>query len=244
MKPRPFPAVLPHGALREVLPNVFVVRGSMKMGPMQFSRNMTVIREGDRLVLVNTVRLDDSGLAALDALGTVTDVIRLAGFHGSDDPFYKDRYDCTVHALEGQTYFSGLDPRKGEIYFEPDVLLSEDSPLPVEGASLYVISTKPTEGLLRIPHSGGTLVAGDCLQNWATPDAQFNFLAKVGMRVMGFLKPAQLGPEWAKQLKPDRGQIGSILDLGFVNLVPAHGASILGDASERFRPAIERYCAG
>ena len=38
---------------------------------------MVVVREGERLVLVNTVRLNDAGLEALDALGTVTDTIRV-----------------------------------------------------------------------------------------------------------------------------------------------------------------------
>lgn len=39
---------------------------------------MTVVRNGDRLVLVNSVRLDDNGLAALEKLCKVTDV----GFSG------------------------------------------------------------------------------------------------------------------------------------------------------------------
>jgi hypothetical protein len=234
---------MPHGALQEVLPDVFVVRGTMGMGPMRFSRNMAVIREGDRLVVVNSVRLNDQGLAQLDALGTVTDVIRIAGFHGSDDPFYKDRYGCAVHAIEGQTYFSGLDPRKGEIYFEPDHLLTAGSPLPLDGASLYVLSTRMSEGILRIPHGGGTIIVGDCLQNWAKADAQFNLLARIGMWGMGFLKPAQIGPEWAKAMKPAKAEMLGILDLDFDHLVPAHGDTVVGGAKPLFRPTIERYAA-
>ena len=63
-----------------MLPGVWMVTGSMSIGPTTFSRNMQVLKQGDELVLVNTVRLDDAGLEALDALGRVTHVVRLAGF--------------------------------------------------------------------------------------------------------------------------------------------------------------------
>ena len=59
-------------------------------------------------MLINSLRLDEEGLAKLDELGKVTDVIRLGGFHGSDDPFYKERYGATSWAIEGQVYFNGV----------------------------------------------------------------------------------------------------------------------------------------
>jgi hypothetical protein len=89
---RPFPPSLPHGDIKEVLPELFFVAGSIGMPgpiPLRFSRNMTIVRGGERLVLVNALRLDEGGLAALDKLGKVTDVIRLAANHGSDDPFLR-----------------------------------------------------------------------------------------------------------------------------------------------------------
>ncbi len=220
---------------------MFIVTGTIGMGPMKFSRNMVVLRQADRLVLVNTVRLDDAGLAALDDLGKVSDVIRLAGFHGSDDPFYKDRYGCTVSAVRGQTYFSGLNPKKGKVYFTPDEYLDADSQLPVEGASLYVFNTEPSEGILRIPAEGGTLITGDSLQNWAKADRYFNFPGKLIMRAMGFLKPNQLGPAWVKQIKPNPSEVAGVLDLDFANLLPSHGAPVLGDAADKFRPTIGAY---
>src|SRR5437868_15397210 len=93
--PRPFPSAPAHGEINEVLPGLYFVTGGMKMPgplPVRFSRNMTVVKQGDRVVLVNTVRLGDAGLAAIDKLGKVTDIIRLAGNDGADDPFYADRY--------------------------------------------------------------------------------------------------------------------------------------------------------
>ena len=59
-----------HGKIEEVLNNVFFVTGTMKnefFGSMwQFSRNMIIVREDDKLTLLNSVRLDDNGLAELD----------------------------------------------------------------------------------------------------------------------------------------------------------------------------------
>ncbi len=71
--PRPFPTALPHGELREVMPGIHFVTGTMKMGgPLRFSRNMTVVREGDRLMLRSAttwgLRVRD-GASLRDALG-------------------------------------------------------------------------------------------------------------------------------------------------------------------------------
>jgi hypothetical protein len=76
------------------LPDIFFVTGTMRMPgpvPVSFSRNMTVVREAGRLVIINSLRLDEQSLRSLDALGKVTDVIRIAGFHGMDDPTRKLR---------------------------------------------------------------------------------------------------------------------------------------------------------
>lgn len=84
-QPRPFPAAMLHDELRELLPGMYLVAGIVGMPgplPVRFSRNMTVVREGDRLALVNTVRLDEAGLTALDAFVKVTDGVRLAANRG------------------------------------------------------------------------------------------------------------------------------------------------------------------
>ncbi len=95
--------------------------------PVRFSRNMTIVQEGERLVLVNSVRLNEEGLARLDALGKVSDVIRLAGFHGMDDPFYADRYGAKVWAVKGQRYVAGFKTRSERTYFAPDVEFYHDT---------------------------------------------------------------------------------------------------------------------
>jgi hypothetical protein len=240
MPDRTFPPALSHGALREVLPNIHFVTGTVAMPgplPVRFSRNMTIVREGERLVLINSIRLDDAGLRELDKLGKVTDVIRLAANHGLDDPFYQDRYGAKVWAVEGQRYTSGFDTKKTETYFEPDAFMSDGTELPLSKARLYLIHSTPPEALLILDD---VIVAGDCLQNWGKSDAYFTLLAKMLMPLMGFMKPHNIGPGWLKQCNPPKDDLRKILDLEFVNVLPAHGEPVLGKARELYRAAIER----
>ncbi len=237
---------MPHGEIHEVLGGIYMVTGTVGLPgplPVRFSRNMVIVRTDAGLVLVNTVRLDDAGLAALDALGKVTDVIRLAGNHGADDPFYRERYKAKVWALAGQRYTPGFDTNAKDVYLEPDVAIDETTKLPVPGAKLITIHSTPPEGLLLLEAHGGTLVAGDCLQHWAAPDAYFNWLARPMMRLMGFIQPHNVGPAWLKQSKPPKEDLRALLDLTFTNVLPAHGGAVLGDARERYRPTVERVTA-
>src|SRR5262249_50191386 len=161
--------------------------------PVRFSRNMTVVRQGERLILVNSVRLDDAGLAALDQLGKVTDVVRLAANHGMDDPFYADPYGAKVWVVKGQRYTAGFDTRSPKTYFTPSGELDASTTLPIEGARLISIQSSPPEGLLLLSSHDGVIVSGDCLQNWAEPDAYFSWLGRVMMKGMGFIKPTNIG---------------------------------------------------
>jgi hypothetical protein len=240
---KPHPPALPHGEIREIFPDIHFVTGTIGMPgplPVRFSRNMTIVREGDRLVLFNTVRLDDAGLAALDKLGKVTDVVRLAANHGMDDPFYRERYKAKVWAVKGQRYTSGFNTSATDVYFEADVEMDAKTELPVAGARLYLIDSKPPEGLIHLERHGGTVVVGDCLQHWHQPDAYFNWLGKTMMKMMGFIKPHNVGPGWLKQCKPPKEQLRGILDLDFKNVMTSHGAEVVGGAHDHFKPAIER----
>ena len=77
--------VWPHGEIEEIFPDIFFVTGTNKTTynsiDFQASRNMLVIREGQALTLINTVRLDDEGLMALDELGQVTHIVRLGALN-------------------------------------------------------------------------------------------------------------------------------------------------------------------
>jgi len=240
--PRPFPAALPHGELREILPNIFFVTGTIELpGPVsvRFSRNMIVVRVGERLVLVNTVRLDDAGLAELDKLGKVTDIIRVAANHGMDDPFYADRYQAKTHVIRGQRYTAGFDTKAENTYFAPDAELDADSPLPIAGASVHIFRSDPPEALLVLDRpEGGVAIAGDSLQHIEKADPYFNFLGRTMLKLMGFIKPYQVGPGWLKSGKPPASDLEAILDLPIEHVLPSHGSPVLGNAKEKFRASI------
>lgn len=238
-----FPKVNPHGELRELFDNLFFVKGGVRMMPgISCSRNMTVVRDGTSLTLINSMRLNDEGLAALEALGKVEHVIRIAGFHGIDDPFYKDRYDATVWTVEGMKYSKGLSAPTAEskTYFDADEELNAESVLPIAGASLYHFQKGAVpEGLIVVDRDGGIVIAGDSLQHWHKSDEFFSFLAKPMMKMMGFMKPHNLGPGWIKSAKPNHDEVRGILDLDFDNVLPVHGDEVIGGAKELYRPAIE-----
>jgi len=239
--PRPFLPVRPHGELEEVFPDVFRLPGSINFGLMRFGRNMTVIRQDGGLVLINSVRMDEPGLATLEALGEVRHILRIGGWHGADDAFYKDRYGCPATSVKGQRYFDGFVAEKGNTYFESDHQIDADSELPIDGASLYVIHTTPPEAILRIPAGGGTLITSDALQHWPRTDERFNFLGWVGMSLGGMVKPHTMMKPWVDKYKPPREEIAGILELDFDNVLPGHGEAVIGGALEKFRPAIEAY---
>lgn len=242
-----FPPAAPHGELEEVLPDIFFVQGTvqLKKPRLSFSRNMTVIRHEGELTLVNTVRLDEAGLERLDALGEVKHVVRIAGFHGMDDPFYKDRYGAEVWAVKGQKYARGFDNTKAEArtYFEADVEMSADTALPFPGAKLIVIEGETPEALVWLERDGGILITGDALQNWRGADPYFSLMAKIMMRFMGFLKPHNVGPGWLKQAKPRREDLATLLKHDFDKVLPSHGETVMSEAKAAYRPALERALA-
>lgn len=240
----------PHGELEVVFDGIWFVRGGVKMPmmmPMKIGRSMTIVRGDDGgLTLFNTMRLTDAGLAALEALGPVTHVVRLAGFHGRDDGFYRDRYGARVLAIEGQSYVRGLGGKKSPPPFmEPDEWLLEGSSLPIADATLRVFpSSDPAEAVCLIDREGGILITGDSLQHTPAPDEFFNLPAKIMMKRFGFFKPHNVGPGWLEFAHPSAADVRSMLDLDFEHVLPGHGTAVLGGAKGKFRPALEGELKG
>lgn len=237
----------PHGPIRKVFEGVWFVRGGIKMPmlmPLKFSRAMTIVRGRGGLVLFNSMRLSGAGLAEVESLGEVKHVVRLAGFHGRDDGFYRDRYGATIYAVKGQQYVRGMDPKKSAPYLEPDVWLTAESQLPIDDAKLKIFATSsPPEAVCLLERDGGILIAGDSLQHMPAPDEFFNFVAKIVMKRMGFLKPHNVGPGWLQFASPSVADVRSMLDLDFEHVLPCHGEPVIGGAKEKYRPAIEGYRA-
>ncbi len=241
----------PHSALKKVFDNIWFVRGGWDMPvPLKprISRSMVVIRDGEdgSLTLVNSMKLSQQGLSELDALGSVKQVIRLASMHGADDAFYKERYGAKVYALRGTEYTSGLtvdaDPEKS--YFKPDVYFDKNTGVPLADSSVYVLhSARLKEASILLNRDGGILLSGDYFHNTPCPDEFTNLLAKIGMRLFGLAKACNIGVGWWMMTQPDGKEMRALLDIPFEHVLPIHGEPVIGNARQRFRPAVEKYAA-
>jgi hypothetical protein len=230
-----FPPALPHGPIEEVFPDVFFVSGAMETVlqgmDWKFSRNMTVVRDGDRLIIVNSVRLSEEGLAELDKLGRVTDVVRLGSLHGRDDPFYVDRYNAEYWAMPGMEHETGLKATR--------TLTPDD--LPISDASLFEFhTTQIPEGILRLDREGGILIACDALQNWLSPDEYFSDSSKELMQKMGFFTPANLGPVWVQAASPEGGDFARLKELRFLHALCGHGEPLCDSAHQDYCATFKR----
>lgn len=230
-----FPPALAHNAIEEILPDLFFVSGAMETVLMdldwQFSRNMTIVRDGERLILINTVRLSDDGLKELDRLGRVTDVVRLGALHGRDDAFYLDHYQAQYWAMPG------LEPEE----HPTTQTLSATSPLPIDDAALFQFeTTNIPEGVLHLRRDGGILIACDALQNWLEPDKHFCDASRRRMEQMGFFTPANVGPVWLQAAEPAADDFSRLKVLNYKHVLCGHGQPLLNSAKEEFNATFSR----
>lgn len=230
-----FPKALAHGELHEIFDNVFFVSGAMETVLMdmdwQFSRNMVVVRDEKRLIVINSVRLNDQGLAALDSLGKVTDIIRLGALHGRDDAFYVDRYKANYWAMPGVDNAANLSVNT----------LTADGKLPIKGASLFQFTTSNIpEAIIILPQDGGIAIACDALQNWLSPDEHFCEHSIERMQQMGFFTEANVGPVWQQVAEPEADDFIRLKAVPFKHAVCGHGEPLKERAKEAYLKTFTR----
>ena len=219
-----------HGKIEEVLKDVFFVTGTMRnefFGSMwQFSRNMTIVREDGKLTILNSVRLNDEGLAELEKLGKVVNVVRLGDMHGADDPFYVDRYKAVYWALPGMKMPNGL---------QIDKPLVSGGEMPLKNCRLFEFTTvKRPECILYLDRDGGIMIACDSLQNWVSPDEFFDAGTVSTMQNMNFFQPANLGPAWMYESQPQASDFKRLKEIPFKHAFCGHGIPLLNNAQEAF----------
>ncbi len=231
-----FHEAMPHGEIKEVFKDVFFVSGTMKnefFGSMwQFSRNMTIVRENDELSIINSVRLNDEGLAVLDSLGKVTNVVRLGDMHGVDDPFYLDRYNATYWAIPGMKMPEGI---------KTDRELVEGGPMPFGDATFFQFkTTKRPEGIIRLDREGGIMIACDSLQNWTEPDQFFQDDTVETMKKMGFFVQANLGLAWLHESEPKASDFNELKQIQFEHALCGHGYPLINNAQQQYHATIKK----
>jgi len=224
-----YPQALAHGSIYEVFDDVFFVSGAMETVLMdmdwKFSRNMTIVRDGKRLIIINSIRLNEEVMAELDKLGQVTDVIRLGALHGRDDAFYVDRYNAQYWAMPGVDNEANLKVNE----------LSVEAKLPINDASLFQFTTSQIpEAIIFLKRSDGIAIACDALQNWLSPDEHFCDSSTARMQQMGFFTPANVGPVWLQAAVPAAEDFERLKALPFKHALCGHGEPLLHTAKEDY----------
>lgn len=225
-----FPPALDHGHPVEVFPDLFMVTGSMETvlnaADWKFSRNMIIVRQDGELTLINTIRLDQAGLEALNQLGSVEHVMRLGALHGRDDAFYKHTFNAKLWATEGVNIDDSTSI---------DFNLHEGGGCPLSDGSVFTFrTTNLPESILHLDRHGGILVACDALQNWETDDAYFSDSSRLMMADLGFFKQANFGPLWRQVNEPSEDDFLRLEELTFDHVLCAHGQPLLGGAKQAF----------
>ncbi|MDH3716302.1 MAG: hypothetical protein OET44_20940 [Gammaproteobacteria bacterium] len=226
----------PHDPIAEIFPDVFLLRGSMRVGRgMRISRNMTLLRHDGKLAAINAVRLSPAGEKQLESLGKVTHVIRLGNFHGLDDRYYVDRFGAKFWCQAESRHYS--DP-------PPDQLLEDGVSLPVPDTDLFVFEyTRRPECALLVRRHEGILITCDSLQHWG--DRRYcSILVRAMLPFIGFRRRTLIGPLWLKYMTPRdaslRADFERLLQLPFSHLVNAHGSLLRDNAHAAASAAVRR----
>lgn len=230
-----FAPAYPHDSIEKIFDDVYLVHGSIHMGPcMRMNRNMLIIVNNQELTLINPIRLNDAALNELDTLGQVTSIIRLGDFHGLDDEFYLNRYQCDFWAQEGQATYKNPTPNK---------VISTSCKPPIKNASFFIFeSAKYPEAALLL-NEQKLLITTDSIQfydGWQ----YFSSLTKFAFKLIGFKQGVNIGPPWLKRVTPKNGSLKNdfekLMELGFNHLIAAHGNILTNNTKEKIRAEIDR----
>ena len=229
-----YPPVYPHKPIAELFPNVYWVHGSIKMAPgMSINRNMLIVRNGDKLTLINPVRINADEEKTLLSMGTIKHVLRLGDFHGLDDPYYIDKFGAEFWCQEGQSTYP--EP-------VPDHVINANLHPPIENAEFVIFASAEYPEAALFLKDQRLLITTDAVQyykDWTYVSA----LARLIMPLIGFKKDLLIGKPWLKKVTPKggsmRGDFERLLELDFDHLISAHGSILRDTAKSRLRDVVE-----
>jgi len=231
-----FPAAQPQDPIVELLPDLFLVRGSMTFGPGRISRNMVVIRHDGELSLIGAVRMPPEGEARLESLGKVAHVIRLCAGHGLDDAYSVKRF--------GARFWAADDTQAVYTNPKPDVTFDEGDELPIGSSTVVRFrGILGSEVALVWHRNDGVVITGDALQHYDDWH-RFNFGGWLFSRLSGFVPGTVVGPMWRRLFSYDDAQLrasfDTLLNTDFRHAVALHGTFVRANARERIIQAVDR----
>ncbi len=216
----------PHGEIRQIFDDIFFVSGTNKTVhdgvQLQHSRNMIIVREEGKLSLINSVRLTDTGLIALEKLGQVDKVIRIGAFHGRDDAFYVHKYQAALWALPGMHDQHGC---------HIDVEFTAQGQQPFANCSLLIFATATfPEAVIHIKQHDGILLSCDSIKNWLGTDEYFSEQTAAAYQEQGFFGKATISKIWQQAMAVKATDFERLKELSFRHLLSAHGEPLLDTA--------------
>ncbi len=252
-----------HGGIQRLADDVFFVRGRMRSTPKRsifarlfvyFSRTMTIVRHRNErgeyeLALFNTLRMSEAGLAQVEKLGKITNIVRLGSFHGVDDAYYVQRYDAQYWIVDGMRSADGLEsvPRSLGETSPDDAAAPEHKAGPILGAQAFIFKDiRYPEAIYILPPNAarpGVAISTDSIQNHRSIwDWDNSFFVSLSIWRIGLLGKARLGPIWLREQAPRRAQTPNpqdkhthiarffrpqfarlLRDYDFDMLIPGHG---------------------
>lgn len=219
---------LKHGPIQQIFPNIFMVTGinitHHDGKELQHSRNMIIYKEENKLTLINTVKLTETGLSELEKLGDITNIVRIGAFHGRDDAFYKSRYHAKLWALENM---------QDENHAQIDFILEPNANMPFERCAIFPFQTSSfPEAVIYIDEHDGILITCDSVKNWIQPDEFFSKETASLYQKLGFFHTASIADVWIGATKTKQADFETILTLPFQHLLSAHGKPLLDNAKD------------
>lgn len=230
-----YPPAFAHGNIQEVFPDIFFVTSTSicehEGNVIQKSNNMVIVRDGKQLTLINTLRLNEEGLKALENLGMVSNVVRIGAFHDTYDLFYLDRYKAKFWALRGMIHHNNR---------QADFLIGETDTMPFPKASFFTFkTTSQPEAIIHIDREGGILITCDSIKNWTRIDEYFSKKTGKEFLEQGLIKPLSIDKVWLGAMNPKNSDFESMKKLNFRHLISAHGEPNKDTADKQLLPVLE-----
>jgi len=225
-----YPPAYPHDPITQIYPDVFLVHGSIKMGPgLSLNRNMIILKEKEVLTLINPVRMNDSELSVLDSMGKVKNIIRLGDFHGLDDQFYLDRYECDFWCQTGQgTYKTPI----------PTIIIDQNTKTPISNAVFFIFKTSIYPEAAIYLSNYKLLITTDAIQYYSGW-TYTTLLTRFVFKLLGFKIGMNIGKPWVKRVTPKgvslKNDFQELLKLDFDALIAAHGTLLKEGAKKQVK---------
>jgi hypothetical protein len=234
-EPQPHAPAYPHDAVEAIGDDVFAVRGSLLMGPLlRISRNMAVVRHAGELSLINPIRLNDHGIAALQQLGRIKRIVTLGALHGIDDAWYRQQFGVECWTRPGSRRYP---PPAG--YHR----LDESTPLPFPDAQVFCFNGTQPESAILLTRGAGLLLTCDAIQHYGDY-RHASTAARLLLPLLGFPKTTLVGPIWLKAVTPPGGSMRAdferLLQWRFDRLFAAHGSLLPSGAHAAVQAAVRK----